>query len=51
MKRFGLRLLLAGSLLVPLYGAVRADVIADWNEKAVTPVIRRASETSRLLAT
>jgi len=33
MKRVGLRILLAGSLLV--YGAVRADVIADWNEKAV----------------
>jgi PAP2 superfamily len=35
MKRVGLRILLAGSLLVSLYGAVRADVIADWNEKAV----------------
>jgi PAP2 superfamily len=35
MKRVGLRILLAGSLFVLLYGAVRADVIADWNEKAV----------------
>jgi PAP2 superfamily len=35
MKRVGLRILLAGSLLVSLYGAVHADVIADWNEKAV----------------
>jgi len=35
MKRVGLRILLAGSLLVSLYGAVGADVIADWNEKAV----------------
>jgi hypothetical protein len=35
MKRVGLRILLVGSLLVSLYGAVRADVIADWNEKAV----------------
>src|SRR4030095_2566428 len=35
MKRVGLVLLLAGSLLVSLYGAGRADVIADWNEKAV----------------
>lgn len=35
MKRVRLVLLLAGSLLVSLYGAVRADVIADWNEKAV----------------
>jgi hypothetical protein len=35
MKRVGLVLLLAGSLLVSLYGAVRADVIADWNETAV----------------
>ena len=35
MKRVGLRILLAGPLLVSLYGAVRADVIADWNEKAV----------------
>ena len=35
MKRVQLVLLLAGSLLVSLYGAVHADVIADWNEKAV----------------
>ena len=35
MKRVGLRILLAGSFLVSLYGAVHADVIADWNEKAV----------------
>ena len=35
MKRVGLRIVLSGSLLVSLYGAVRADVIADWNEKAV----------------
>ena len=35
MKQVGLVILLAGSLLVSLYGAVRADVIADWNEKAV----------------
>ncbi len=35
MKRVGLRILLAGSLLVTLYGAVRADMIADWNENAV----------------
>jgi PAP2 superfamily len=35
MKRVGLPIVLAGSLLVSLYGAVRADVIADWNEKAV----------------
>src|SRR4029453_6216010 len=35
MKRVELVLLLAGSLLVSLYGAGRADVIADWNEKAV----------------
>jgi hypothetical protein len=35
MKRVGLRIVLSGSLLVSLYGAVRADVIADWSEKAV----------------
>jgi len=35
MKRVGLRILLAGSLLVSLHGAVRADMISDWNEKAV----------------
>jgi hypothetical protein len=59
MKRVGLRIVLSGSLLVSLYGAVRADVIADWNEKAVNagntarvgnfPTASLASGTARKL--